>query len=138
MRPPSSVQPAGEAMSRKRACLRAGLRIAACAIVLLPIAAFAACRGWIHLPRPDPAERALFQGVSYAREVAGAPRPLVAHVVTVDLQAPGVRLLVTPGDPTLPRPLAARTTSEFLSEFHVQVAVNGDFFDPWYSNSPWD
>jgi exopolysaccharide biosynthesis protein len=34
--------------------------------------------------------------------------------------------------------LRARKTSQFLDQFNLQVAVNGDFFTPWYSNSPWD
>lgn len=91
-----------------------------------------------HRPRPDDEARPLFRGVTYTREVEEEPRPTIAHVVTVDLDAPGIRLLVTPGDPALPRPLIGRTTSAFLAEFHVQVAINGDFFDPWWSHTPWD
>ena len=54
----------------------------------------------------------------------------------VDLDAPGLSFFVTPGDPTKELPLRARTTSEFLEEFHLQVAINGDFFEPWYSHHP--
>jgi hypothetical protein len=31
--------------------------------------------------------------------------------------------------------LKARTTSQFLSDFKVQVAINGDGFQPWHSRS---
>jgi hypothetical protein len=77
----------------------------------------------------------LFPGVTYVRETRQEPRPLVIHVVTVDLREPGVSLLVTPGDPKEELPLKARTTSQFLEEFDVQIAVNGDGISPWYSNS---
>jgi hypothetical protein len=79
----------------------------------------------------------LFQGVEYIRDVRSEPRPLVIHVVIIDLDAPGLRFLVTPGDPNgeyhIPQ---ARTTSNFLEEFDLQLAINGDFFDPWWSNVP--
>jgi len=80
--------------------------------------------------------RELFKGVRYLREEVADPRPLVVHVVTVDLTAPGVGVLVTPGEPTDGRQLRARTTSGFLREFGVQVAVNGGFFEPWHTKGP--
>jgi exopolysaccharide biosynthesis protein len=63
---------------------------------------------------------------------------MVIHIVTVELTTPGLGFLVTPPDETgrnVENPLRARTTSQFLEEFHVQLAVNGDGFHPWYSNS---
>jgi exopolysaccharide biosynthesis protein len=63
---------------------------------------------------------------------------MVIHVVTVDLNAPGVGILVTPGRPGEDLPLEARTTSGFLSEFGLQVAVNGDYFSPFRSRSVTD
>jgi exopolysaccharide biosynthesis protein len=59
---------------------------------------------------------------------------MVIHVITVDLRASGVALLVTPGDPEAGESLAARTTGQFLEEFELQVAINGDGCTPWYSN----
>jgi hypothetical protein len=56
----------------------------------------------------------------------------------LELDRPSVSLLVTPGDPNQPRPLRARKTSQFLTEFGLQVAINGDFFFPWRSRAPWD
>ena len=96
--------------------------------------------GWFGLtprPRPPSARERLFTGGTYVREVRDAPRPVIAHVVTVDLRADGVSFLVTPGDPSGPTPLFGRTTSAFLGEYHLQAAINGDFFEPWYSNAPW-
>ncbi len=60
---------------------------------------------------------------------------MVIHILTVDLKQPGVRLLVTPGDLQAERPLQAMTTSSFLESYDLQVAVNGDGFQPWYSNN---
>lgn len=90
--------------------------------------------------RPQPAEKSqeLFPGVYYSRQVRQSPRPMVIHVVQVDLRATGISLLVTPGDPKAELPLTARTTSHFLEEYNLQLAVNGDGFTPWRSNGPLD
>jgi hypothetical protein len=102
----------------------------------------AAVSGWYwlnHRPQPPETDTPLFQGIRYRRLVRRQPRPLVIHLVTVDLTTPGLRLLVTPGDRTArERPLKARTTSGFLKEFGAQVAINGDFFYPWWSRGLWD
>lgn len=87
--------------------------------------------------RPQPAElsEVLFKGVTYERIIRNNPRPMVIHVVTANLAEDGLDLLVTPGRPGVELPLKARTTSQFLSEFDLQVAVNGDGFEPWYDHS---
>jgi len=86
-------------------------------------------------PLPIPVRQQLFDGIVYYRRVHLLPRLFIAHIITVDLQTPGLQFLVTPGDPQVERPLKARTTSQFLREFDAQVAVNGDGFTPWHSNS---
>lgn len=87
-------------------------------------------------PLPVPSHQTLFEGVTYHRKVHWLPHPMVAHVVEVDLNAPGLEFLVTPpDDPESDLPLRARTTSQFLSEYNLQLAINGTFFTPWYSNS---
>jgi hypothetical protein len=55
---------------------------------------------------------------------------MVIHVLTIDLRASGIELLVTPGDPEAELSSKARTTSQFLTEFGLQIAVNGDGFEP--------
>jgi hypothetical protein len=107
-------------------------------ILIALLGALGAWYGYTHRPLPSSVHTTLFEGITYTRDVRTSPRPLVIHVVTVDLDAPGIRFLVTPGDPHQERPLPARKTSQFLDEFDVQVAINGDFFTPWHSNSPWD
>lgn len=95
--------------------------------------------GWYYLrPQPAPVTQELFPGITYMREVRKEPRPVVIHIVTVDLKKPGISFLVTPGKVGEKESLSARTTSEFAKEFQVQIAINGDFFSPWVSNTPWD
>jgi Phosphodiester glycosidase len=112
--------------------------MALAALLALALAAGAAALGFFFRPRPAGVARPLFQGVFYTREVATSPRPVLLHLVTIDLGAPGIGFFVTPGEPGKALPLAGRTTSEFAAAFHVQVAVNGDFFAPFYSKAPWD
>jgi Phosphodiester glycosidase len=89
-------------------------------------------------PAPVPLKQTLYEGVTYRRLVRVFPRPMIAHVLTVDTKAKGIEFLVTPPDMEGEQPLKARTTSRFLEEFGVQIAVNGDEFQPWWSNSPAD
>ncbi len=93
---------------------------------------------WLPRTQPQPSSQALFQGVKYNREIRGSPRLMVIHVVTVDLRSDGIRLLVTPGDAKADLPLKARTTSKFLDDFNLQIAINGGGFSPWHSNHFWD
>jgi len=94
---------------------------------------------WLQVrPQPGPANQTLFEGVTYRREVRQSPRPMVIHILTVDLRAPGINILVTPGDPDEDLPLQARTTGQFLADFDLQVAVNGDGFEPWYTRGFFD
>jgi hypothetical protein len=90
-------------------------------------------------PLPVPIKEQLYDGVSYARKVRWSPRPMIVHVITVDMRTPGLRFLVTPPDERGSEyPLRARTTSQFMQEFEVQIAINGDGFLPWWSHSPVD
>lgn len=89
-------------------------------------------------PAPVPLKQTLFEGVRYRRLVRVFPRPMIAHILTVDTKAKGIEFLVTPPDLEGEQPLKARTTSRFLEEFGVQIAINGDEFQPWWSNSPAD
>jgi hypothetical protein len=86
-------------------------------------------------PAPVPLKRELYDGVIYRRVVRFTPRPMIAHVIVIDTKVNGISFLVTPPDSDGEMPLNARTTSQFLDEFGVQLAVNGDGFEPWWSNS---
>lgn len=89
-------------------------------------------------PAPVPLKQKLFDGVTYRRVVEYVPRPLIAHVIIIDTKTADVKFLVTPPDSKEDLQLNARTTSQFLKEFGVQIAINGDGFDPWWSRSPVD
>lgn len=87
-------------------------------------------------PLPVPVRQKLFPGVQYVRDVHVQPRPIITHVITIDMRTGGLRFLVTPPDERgSDLPLRARTTSDFLQEFKVQIAINGDGFSPWWSRS---
>jgi hypothetical protein len=114
------------------------LLTAAALAALAPALAGGYALWYLYRPAPQAQRRALFRGVTYAREVRRSPRPVVAHLVTIDLDDPGVHFLVTPGEPADGRHVRARTTSQFLAEFGAQVAINAGFFHPWHSNGPLD
>ncbi|GMV32325.1 MAG: hypothetical protein DYG85_00310 [Chloroflexi bacterium CFX1] len=77
--------------------------------------------------RPDSITQLLFPGVTYLRKDLTTPRPIVVHVIAVELQNPKLEFLVTPsaGGTDV---LCTRTTSEFLEEFKLHVAINGGYF----------
>jgi hypothetical protein len=113
-------------------------RIAVGAALLIVLLAAGAFLVW-YTNRPLPAEMQhvpLFQGVTYSRQVRTEPRPLIVHFVRIDLDAPGIGFLVTPHDSLDGYIYKARTTSQFLQEFGLQIAINGDFFDPWWEYGP--
>lgn len=89
-------------------------------------------------PSPVPMKKTLYDGVVYRRIVRVVPRPMIAHVIKIDKNIEGIEFLVTPADSKGDMPLNARTTSQFLDEFNVQIAINGDGFKPWWSRSPVD
>jgi hypothetical protein len=89
-------------------------------------------------PAPIPVKQSLYEGVTYRRVVRIIPRAMIAHILTIDTKANGLKFLITPPDSDGEMPLMARTTSQFLHEFETQIAVNGDGFSPWWSHSPAD
>ncbi len=127
---------------RTSSCALRGVRATASGLSLLLAVLLLAGSGYTfwyaHRPLPDSRRETIFEGITYSREVRREPRPLVIHVLLVDLDAPGIRFRVTPGDPSPNGEIRARTTSHFLEEFDLQVAINGDFFKPWWSYSPWN
>jgi hypothetical protein len=92
-------------------------------------------------PAPIPLKRELFDGVTYKRKVQYLPRAMVAHILVINTKANGLGFFVTPPDEhwkDLEHPVSARTTSAFLEEFDLKIAVNGDGFHPWWSRGPLD
>jgi GH25 family lysozyme M1 (1,4-beta-N-acetylmuramidase)/uncharacterized protein YraI len=77
--------------------------------------------------RPNSIRQSLFPGITYIRQDLLSARPVVAHVMTIDLQTPKLEFLVTPStnSGTI---LCTRTTSKFLEEFKLSVAINGGYY----------
>jgi hypothetical protein len=112
-------------------------------ILFLAILITGLCTGTLLLydrgrPAPIPVKRELYDGVTYRRVIQFTPRPMIAHVIVIDTRDNKIDFLVTPPDSNGELPLNARTTSQFLEEFGLQLAINGDGFDPWWSNGPAD
>ncbi|HEY4721367.1 MAG TPA: phosphodiester glycosidase family protein, partial [Anaerolineae bacterium] len=91
-----------------------------------------------HRPLPDNTREALFEGITYVRDVRHAPRPLILNVVMIDLNTPNLQFFVTPGEPFQGRALRAQTTSQFLKKHALQLAINADFFTPWWTHTIFD
>lgn len=89
-------------------------------------------------PAPIPIKQNLYEGVVYRRIVRVFPHPMIAHMLTIDTKTKGIEFLVTPPQSEGDKPLKARTTSQFLEEFGLQIAINGDRFAPWWSRGPAD
>lgn len=106
--------------------------------LLLIIVAFGKVKEYIQRPPRQSVSEELFQGVTYKRLARSSPRPLVIHLLEIDLTIPGIDFLVTPGDDTIEMDLRARTTTNFATEFGVQLAINGSFFEPFHAKLPWD
>ncbi|MBD2090467.1 phosphodiester glycosidase family protein [Microcoleus sp. FACHB-1515] len=112
-------------------------KMAAIAALLLPFVLYAVLC-WQRPPQTNEV-RFLFPGIAYQREFRRDPRPMMIHIVSIDLTTPGLRVFVTPGNPTPDRTeTIAQTTAEFLREFDLQLAVNASFFFPFREETPWD
>ena len=91
-----------------------------------------------HRPQPENTRVELFNGITYIRDVRQQPRPLVIHVVQIDLDTPGLSFFVTPGESVDGHEVRAQTVSGFLTQYDLQLAINGDFFWPWWYHSIFD
>lgn len=85
-------------------------------------------------PARENTQTVLYEGVVHSTEALESPRPLMVHTVQIDSSQ--VDFFVTPGDPQSDRDITARTTSAFLKEFGLQLAVNANFFSPFDASFP--
>jgi Phosphodiester glycosidase len=97
---------------------------------------------YLHRPPQQPQAKRLFQGISYQRTFLTTPRPMMVHIVTLELKTPDLRPFVTPSIAATasvgPSHTLAQTTSSFMKTFGLQLAVNGNFFYPFHEKTPWD
>ena len=118
------------------AIVKSSRRNATAILVLLLLCLCSPLLYYVGRPLPIELRKEIYDGVVYYRRVHFSPYPMIAHIVTVDTNAENLSFLVTPGDKDESLPLRARTTSKFLREFNVQIAINGDGFTPWNSSGP--
>ncbi|MBN2117823.1 MAG: SH3 domain-containing protein [Anaerolineales bacterium] len=82
---------------------------------------------------PASVKQNVFKGVTYYRAVSTSPHPLTSHVLEIDTKtAETLRFLVTPAVRNTVPQLCTRTTSQFLDDNDVQIAINGDEY--YYMN----
>ncbi len=78
--------------------------------------------------RPPSIRQNLFPGATYLYKDLVNPRINRMHVMAVDLQTANLQFLVTPAN-NVNGILCAKTPAQFLKEFGLQFAVNGDGFN---------
>ncbi|MBW4525302.1 MAG: phosphodiester glycosidase family protein [Phormidium tanganyikae FI6-MK23] len=108
-------------------------------LLLIPIVLYGKAQ-YSRPPRMDET-RSLFPGITYERQALSKPRPVMLHKISIDLTTPGIRPFVTPGVVSIsPNSLetVARTVTEFVDEFDLQLAINANFFNPFREETPWD
>lgn len=87
---------------------------------------------YFHRPLPPSMnDKPLFEGITYTRNIQTKPFAQITHIVKIDLDANGVSFLVTPSGDLDNFDFEAQTTSQFVDRYDLQLAINGDFFDPW-------
>lgn len=119
------------------ACARAGGVI----FTLLALLALSSTGWLIYWRATHPrvaAEEQLFDGIGYLRRVSDSPHKMVAHIIHVDLTLPGLSFVITQPEPQTVPLLRAKTTTQFLQDQNLQLAINANFFHPFHSHSPWD
>lgn len=72
-----------------------------------------------------------FPGITHVSRTGPPPRSVVMHVVTIDLNTPGLRFKLT--SPGGTRETLRQTTIAFLNQERAQVAINAHFFLPFPS-----
>lgn len=75
--------------------------------------------------------RPIYQGVDYCRGHFSLPRLIKAHALRIDLQAPGVEVLVQPPVPGLTNKTVAHYATDFMREHGLQIAFSADSFLPF-------
>jgi len=104
-------------------------------IMLLLLLAWQLRGYWLYPMQPEPIHQTLFPGVTYQRLIWQQPRPVILHLLTFELHHAHLQFVVTPPNKAnKKRQLGARTTSTFLEEFKLQLAINGSYFYPFQEN----
>ena len=110
--------------------VRRAVQAGALALILLSACATLPRGGLSVLPQVglNAAWQGLAGGIDYARITLPSP-PLVIHALRIDLQTPGLGVIVTPGRGGSGM-TSGRRVSSFAAEFGCVAAVNGGPFSP--------
>lgn len=111
-----------------------GVAVLLLVVALAPASLAAYLLGCLALGQPSAAERSLAPGVGYRRLVLREPRPVVAHVVEVDLKTARPRFVATA--PTFGAETAALTGTRALSALEADLVVNANYFTPFRERDP--
>jgi len=82
---------------------------------------------FLSVNRPTAIKQNIFKGVTFLQKDLISPRKNRMYVMAIDLTTVGLEFLVTPTK-AAGGILCTRTTSKFLEEFGVGMAINGDGF----------
>jgi exopolysaccharide biosynthesis protein len=77
--------------------------------------------------QPASLQQKIFNNTTYFRKAVNDPRQNVIHVLSVDLRSGIVNFFVTPPSHTN-GDMCTRTTTRFMEDFAVHIAINGDGF----------
>ena len=116
------------------------MRFLKLSLLLLLIAIYMTAVYWLIRPFPTETKEAIFSGITYTRRVQQQPRPIMIHIVEIDLTADDIQFIGTTGDLTLnpEYEFLGKTTGAFLQEVNGQIAINGGFFNPFHAKTVWD
>ncbi len=78
--------------------------------------------------RAEPIETKPFNGITVLSQTLESPRLISLQLVSIDLLAPGIRLLVSDGRRTTDGPVIRETTRQFVEQTGAQIGINGGFF----------
>ncbi len=70
----------------------------------------------------------VFRGIELCEASIEKPRPLQVRAARIDLREEGIRFFVTPSNGDAPGEVNGRRSTQFLTEFKLQLAINASFF----------
>ncbi len=103
-------------------------------VLVLPLAFY----GWRISLRPPLTEikQEIIPAIVYQRRTFQVPRPYIVHLVEIDLSEPNLKPIIT--KPFNSIDTRALTTSQFVRQNQLVLAVNGSFFAPFQERTPWN
>ncbi len=109
-------------------------------LIVLLFGAYLTAVYWLIRPYPTNTQATLFTGITYTRRAMQKPRPIMLHIVEIDLTQEGIQFVGTTGDLSLNPEFefTGQTTGSFLQRVDAQLAINGGFFFPFHAKTVWN